>query len=77
MPLFALEQIVLLSFAERERAADARRLHVCARARKRETRARAYETGNERREEKSATKSTVLVPLCFFRSVLPLLAMCG
>jgi len=66
MPLFALEQIVLLSFAERERAG---RLRVCAR--KTETRAR-YED-ETRDDEKSITESNVSVPLCFFRSVLPLL----
>lgn len=67
MPLFALEQIVLLSFAERERASPPPRV----RARARDARTRR----ETRREEKSATKSAVLVAsLCFFRSVLPLLA---
>lgn len=61
MPLFALEQIVLLSFAERERAADARRLHVCARARAKERNA----TGGEERDQVDRSGPSVLFPVCF------------
>lgn len=71
MPLFALEQIVLLSFAERERAADAR-LHVYAR--KTETCAiwRRDMRDNEKSERNRPSRSlSVLFPVCF----APLLVM--
>ena len=59
MPLFALEQIVLLSFAVRERG--------CLHAKDRN--ARGMKTERGRRHD------VVPVPLCFFRSVLSLPVM--
>lgn len=66
MPLFALEQIVLLSFAVREWGRGR------PPPRERQKRARALRRQDER---EAARRSRPFLCLCFFRSVLPLLVM--
>lgn len=65
MPLFALEQIVLLSFAER--ATDAR-LHMYARAKDRNVCDITKTEGTTRRARRSRPSRSLCS--CFFRSVL-------
>lgn len=70
MPLFALEQIVLLSFAERERAADAR-LHVYAR--KTETCAILWRQEGQREEHDRPVLSILAFSGLFCSSALVML----
>lgn len=74
MPLFALEQIVLLSFAERERCeADARPSHVYAKDRNVCDMKTRGTTREEQRRSRSSRFSPVPFPVCF----APLLVMLG